>query len=634
GAADRRSSRLPGTSLRSVVLLALGALATAPLLGAISRNSLPAFAAGFAPLDRTSWRAVAMHAVGDADVKAPAKASATAESAVQQVTLQEVPEQSASQVTLQEVENPELKKEPVEEGKRLRQFLALEPLDEEQDPSGGNHYPGILCPASLMLTKLIGGEPPPFAWNWFALCGPEPDMHRSSDSGLRFKRSAGSARAGDAPADAGADLVAPWGQRDPVRRWGAGCTSEAWMRDRDDRGRGGRARAALEQDADERLQELQDDPRQKAGAELGKAQRAALGETMRAGRNSASFDPASTLARPSMRVCFGSASQKTYGQHLRHDDIVVVPDFFCTRDDWQVYYDLLREMRDCQAAGEARSEWQSWHEGAHLLSQNPEGSATYQRILDRICEYFSILPGTRGTRFNWYRDGADWKPFHHDSAAFNADRAKRQNCTVGISFGASRELAFRHSTTGELIYFPQTNGMLFFFGRDVNLRYQHGINALPAERQDGKGRISIILWGWCGTVEEANQWSCFMLENMVYLLCFVGFSCFVVVVIIVVVIVVVVLEHGCWSAKEEEAGSPPMLVDESRGVHSYDGRKSSTNNKSNNNSNNNDDGRKSNATPCRDFARDGRCSFGDRCRFSHDIPISAETAQPARLDQS
>ncbi|CAE8724154.1 unnamed protein product, partial [Polarella glacialis] len=140
GAADRRSSRLPGTSLRSVVLLALGALATAPLLGTISRNSLPAFAAGFAPLDRTSWRAVAMHAVGDADVKAPAKASATAESAVQQVTLQEVPEQSASQVTLQEVENPELKKEPVEEGKRLRQFLALEPLDEEQDPSGGNQW--------------------------------------------------------------------------------------------------------------------------------------------------------------------------------------------------------------------------------------------------------------------------------------------------------------------------------------------------------------------------------------------------------------------------------------------------------------------------------------------------------------
>merc|ERR1712039_1118557 len=94
-----------------------------------------------------------------------------------------------------------------------------------------------------------------------------------------------------------------------------------------------------------------------------------------------------------------------------------------------------------------------------------------------------------------YRDGSDWKPFHHDSAAFNVARAADQNCTIGISLGASRELAFRHAKTGELVYFPQTNGMLFFFGKDVNIRWQHGLNALPADEQDGKGRISIILWG-------------------------------------------------------------------------------------------------------------------------------------------
>merc|ERR1719401_2331598 len=91
----------------------------------------------------------------------------------------------------------------------------------------------------------------------------------------------------------------------------------------------------------------------------------------------------------------------------------------------------------------------------------------------------------------WYRDGADWKPYHHDSAAFNPQRARNQNCTIGISFGASRELGFRHAKTGEYLYFPQTNGMLFFFGRDANIRQQHG-----------KGRISIILWGWCGAAVE------------------------------------------------------------------------------------------------------------------------------------
>jgi hypothetical protein len=37
--------------------------------------------------------------------------------------------------------------------------------------------------------------------------------------------------------------------------------------------------------------------------------------------------------------------------------------------------------------------------------------------------------------------------------------------------------------------------MLFSFGRDVNINWKHAINALPEEEHNGKGRISIILWG-------------------------------------------------------------------------------------------------------------------------------------------
>lgn len=258
-------------------------------------------------------------------------------------------------------------------------------------------------------------------------------------------------------------------------------------------------------DPDPRLAQLDDDPRSK-DSPLGKAQRAALGERGLSGRNSASFDPKSTLVRPAMRVLVGSSQLAEYKNELRHDDVVIVPDFYCAEDDWQVYYDLIREMRKLQEKKIQDSQWKSWHEGAHLLSPNPEGSKTYQKIIARMCEYFSIAPGTRGTRFNWYRDGSDWKPFHHDSAAFNAKRARNQNCTVGISFGASRELAFRHANNGDLVYFPQTNGMLVFFGRDVNIRWQHGINALPRVHQDGKGRISIILWGHASKViEEADS---------------------------------------------------------------------------------------------------------------------------------
>jgi hypothetical protein len=262
--------------------------------------------------------------------------------------------------------------------------------------------------------------------------------------------------------------------------------------------------------------------------------------------------PCVGISRPSMRV-ITAPPRPSYTMPVRHDDVIIVPEFFCKENDWDMYYQLLREMRDSQAQGTKKAEWISWHEGAHLLSQNPTGSKMYQHVLDKMCEYFAVAEKNRGTRFNWYRDGSDWKPFHHDSAAFNPQRAQTQNCTIGISFGDSRDLAFRHAKTGELLYFPQKNGMLFYFGRDANIVWQHGINALPEKEQGGKGRISIILWGLCTTAIE-------------------------------------------------EAGSPPMLDNETRdgkgkgkGKGGYDGRRNQA---------------------CRDHQA-GRCSYGDRCRFSH-----------------
>jgi hypothetical protein len=315
---------------------------------------------------------------------------------------------------------------------------------------------------------------------------------------------------------------------------------------------------------DPTLRALNDDPR------VDTRRHEKIAKTRGGGRNTESFDPASTLVRPDMRIVFGP-NKPEFGRSHSHDDVIVVPNFFCQEDDWSLYYQLIEEMRSVQAEGKVRgSEWISWHEGAHLISKNPTGSKTFQMVQDKvhsteipllrrvfiisffvvsqIAAYFGIAQKSVGTRFNWYRDSSDWKPFHHDSAAFNAQRAQNQNITVGVSFGATRELAFLHASNGSKVYFPQTNGMLFAFGRDVNILWKHGVNALPEDQQDGKGRISIILWGQApNALDEPN--------------------------------------------------SPPMLTDNTRGngysVHAEKEKE-----------------------PCRDFAR-GQCSRGASCRWAH-----------------
>lgn len=101
------------------------------------------------------------------------------------------------------------------------------------------------------------------------------------------------------------------------------------------------------------------------------------------------------------------------------------------------------------------------------------------------------------------------------NSAFNATRAKTQNISVWANFGASREMAFSRATIGGtaikddlLLYFPQPNNGCISFGRDVNIRFTHGINALPEEESENNstGRISLLLWGLASNViEEAGS---------------------------------------------------------------------------------------------------------------------------------
>lgn len=309
------------------------------------------------------------------------------------------------------------------------------------------------------------------------------------------------------------------------------------------------------------LPHLDDDPRSSDPSK--RISNKALSQSK--GRNTESFHAESTFVRPDLRIQIGSNRVERYNKKLKHDDVVIVPELFGNEEDWSIYYKLVEEMREIQKlekeqqndphngentrnngnsgrnnnngrnnnrrhGGNSKSEWIPWHEGAHLISKKPDDSPTYQSIIKRLCDYFHIDSNKPvGTRFNWYRDSNDWKPFHHDSAAFNAQRAKSQNITIGASFGAMRELAFirtqpyarnndenvpgrgrNHHEEGPenkcKLYFPQNNNGVFSFGRDANILWKHGVNALPPSEQDGRGRISIILWGYAkDVIEEKNS---------------------------------------------------------------------------------------------------------------------------------
>ena len=109
----------------------------------------------------------------------------------------------------------------------------------------------------------------------------------------------------------------------------------------------------------------------------------------------------------------GSNNVKKFNEPLKHDDIVIVPELFGPESNWDIYYKLVSEMRALQAQNLQGAEWQSSHDGAHLISKKPE-SETFKMVVGKMCEYFSIQENC--SRLNWYRDSSDWKPFHNDSA--------------------------------------------------------------------------------------------------------------------------------------------------------------------------------------------------------------------------
>jgi len=178
---------------------------------------------------------------------------------------------------------------------------------------------------------------------------------------------------------------------------------------------------------------------------------------------------------------------------------VYLPGFLGAPGDYSVLKALTHDLQHCPAATEGGG-MVNWSQ--HLKFENPDFSPTFCQLLARLDAYFDVE--ILATRLNFYRDGTDWKPFHHDSHAYGSN-GKKEDFTMGASFGSMRELAFRHEASGQVFTFPQANGDIFAFDSDVNRTFTHGVPKMKGGAEKAGPRLSLIAWGRRRTLNERNS---------------------------------------------------------------------------------------------------------------------------------
>jgi hypothetical protein len=168
-------------------------------------------------------------------------------------------------------------------------------------------------------------------------------------------------------------------------------------------------------------------------------------------------------------------------QSILNGGCYYLPNFITTLDDLTLFNQIKNELKNNNKI--------NWSK--HQKFENPTFSKTFLELVKLVSTHFKITP--LETRLNYYRNGLDWKPYHHDSHAYQ-DRV-REDFTIGISLGFSRELSFVHEETGNKFNFPQNNGDVFAFNKEINSKFMHGIPKISGIPPPNSDRISIIVWG-------------------------------------------------------------------------------------------------------------------------------------------
>ena len=215
-------------------------------------------------------------------------------------------------------------------------------------------------------------------------------------------------------------------------------------------------------------------------------------------KNTENFDPSHEPSE--MRVVIGNGTKKKYGKEIQTRDLVLVNGLFGEESDKTIYHTLLEEVNK---SNKNDNLWKLWHGDTHFIVDDnidwKKSSPTFNMIISMIENYFDMQ--VKATRFNWYKNSDHWKPYHHDAAAIKPHIAKKQNFTVGISFGSERDVGFENAKNKSVVSFPLPNGSIYCFSRDTNVLWKHGIIQLPESKKHNEGRISIIAWGWVKQTE-------------------------------------------------------------------------------------------------------------------------------------
>lgn len=211
-------------------------------------------------------------------------------------------------------------------------------------------------------------------------------------------------------------------------------------------------------------------------------------------KNTENFKP--SHLRSQMNIEFEDGTYEKYTKDVYKNDVIIVKNLMNQKENNYYYNQLMKEINECGIPQEELMKL--WHGDSHsIIDDNlgwKEKVPTFGLIISRIEEYFNMK--VKSTRFNHYKDTNDWKPFHHDAAAFKPEIAKHQNMTIGISFGMKRHGAFEYNDNKVVVTFPLEDGDVYTFGEDVNIQWKHGIPQVTPEKYEEKGRISIIAWGF------------------------------------------------------------------------------------------------------------------------------------------